>query len=223
MLNKKLITAAALGLSILSANSYATMISAGSNNPLAFSWDYFTGTSNLTGNGTITLSGFNSSQLTANITLNNTSLIGGNGGERLTSFGFGISPNATGVTFSDANDAGMTGALLGQIPSLATVEVCVFGGQNCSGGGNGGIYGAGGSDTFSILLAGNWGNSVEINPIGFKYQTGYGSFEFTTCTSNCGSTPPGVTEVPEPQTLALLGLGLAGMAFTRKRKQAAKA
>ncbi len=60
------------------------------------------------------------------------------------------------------------------IPSLAKIEVCAFGGNNCAGGGNGGIYGAGGSDTFSILLGGTWGTSVDIAPIGFKYQIARG-------------------------------------------------
>ena len=76
------------------------------------------------------------------------------------------------------------------------------------GGGNGGIYG-GNSDSFKLLLAGNWGNSVNIDPIGFKYQTGAGSFHFTT---NGGS-------VPAPGPLALFGFGLAAL-VVRRRLQA---
>ncbi len=82
--------------------------------------------------------------------------------------------------------------------------------NNCSGGGNGGILG-GGSDAFTVGLLGTWGSSVEIDPIGFKYQTGSGSFEFTT--GNGGS-------VPEPGALALFLLGLVGMTVWPRRKAA---
>jgi hypothetical protein len=206
---------------LFSAVGNATVISSGSSNPLGFTWSYSSAAGALTGSGSLTLSGFNTSTLTMDVILNNTSLLSSN---RLTSFGFGINPNATGVTFSDASDAGMVNASMSSIPSLATIEVCAFGGPNCSGGGNGGILG-GGSDAFRILLSGAWGSSVDIAPIGFKYQTGSGSFEFTTSSSS-GSTSGGLsssgTSVPEPGVLALLSVGLLGQALLirqRRRQQ----
>ena len=172
----------------------------------------------LTGSGTMAIAGFNTSQLTLTITLNNTSDIGGQGGERLTSFGFGIDPNATSVSFSDTADSGLIGAgwASGALPAnVQGVEVCAIGGQNCSGGGNGGIF-ANTSDTFQIMLGGNWGSSVNIDPIGFKYQTGYGSFEFPSGGGGGGS-------LPEPSSIALIGLGLAalGIAVYQRRRQQA--
>jgi len=197
--------------------AHAIVVTNGSNNPLGFTWDYDTGTSHLTGFGSMVVSGFNSSSLSVTVSLTNTSQLGGNGGERLTAFGFGIEPDATSIGFLDANDDGMVGATLTAIPSLAAIDVCAWGGSNCSGGANGGIYGAGGSDTFAIVLGGTWGSAVDIAPIGFKYQTGYGSFEFTSSSSSSSSSSG--TTVPEPTTLSLLGASLLGIALMRRRRR----
>ncbi len=105
LLRKFSIAAASAALMSLSMASQAALISASTNNPYAFNWSFDTGSSLLTGNGSMTLSGFNSSSLSIAISLTNTSLLGGQGGERLVSFGFGIDPNATAVGFSDANDS----------------------------------------------------------------------------------------------------------------------
>ena len=206
---------AALSVCLLSLGTagHATTISAGSNNPFAFAWSFSSGAGLLTGSGNLTLSGFSSASLTVAVTLNNTSVLASN---RLTSFGFGIDPNATGVSFSDAADGGMIAASLASIPSLATIEVCAFGGPNCSGGGSGGING-GTSDSFSIILAGTWGSSVNVDPIGFKYQTGAGSFEFTTGSSSSSSSSGRVAE-PGSTALVGLGLGILGLGFARRRK-----
>lgn len=186
-------------------------------NPYNFTWSFNSAAGVLSGAGSLSLSGFNSSALTVAITLNNTSGLASN---RLTAFGFGINPNATGIAFSDANDGGMVGATLDNIPSLNAIEVCAWGGNNCSGGGNGGISG-GGSDAFSVILAGTWGNSVDIAPIGFKYQTGAGSFEFTTASSTTSTSTSSGNLVPEPLSATLVGLGLAiaGLTTARRRRE----
>jgi hypothetical protein len=173
----------------------------------------------LDGTGTLSVSGFSSNSLTVTVTLNNDAPTPGQGGDRLTSFGFGIDPNATGISFNDAADGGMIAAVLNNIPSLNTIEACAYGGNNCSGGSNGGIL-AGASDTFQIILAGTWGTSVDIAPIGFKYQTGAGSFEFTA--SSTGAPPSGLSfGVPEPGTSALLLLGVGALSLAIKRRRAA--
>jgi hypothetical protein len=209
-LKKSGLALAVAGLMSLPTASMATLVN--SSDPLNFSWSFDTGTSLLTGFGSMTLSGFNTDTLSVAVTLNNTSQLGGQGGERLTSFGFGIDPNATSISFADAADGGLIGASMSSIPSLATIDVCAYGGNNCSGGGGGGIW-AGLSDTFTLLLGGTWGSSVNIEPIGFKYQTGAGSFEFTSSSSSSGALPE-----PASASLVGLGLGLLGFGFARRRK-----
>jgi hypothetical protein len=196
----------------------------------SFSWSFATPTNpsrNLTGTGSFSLTGFNSNSLTMTVTLNNTAPTLGQGGDRLTAWGFGISPEATTVSLSDVSDAGMINAELSFIPSLKEIEVCAFGGpNNCQGGGQGGDAGgifAGASDTFSLLIGGSWGASVTIEPIGFKYQTGTGSYEFFSSSSSSSSTSgSGITSGPAPEpgsaALALLGLGLLGAGYKLRRR-----
>ena len=213
-LKKSGLALALAGLLSLPTASMATLVGPGNNDPLNFTWSFDTGTSLLTGSGSMFISGFNSNTLSVAVSLSNTSAIGGIGGERLTSFGFGIDPNATSAGFVDASDGGMVDASMSSIPGLNSIEICAYGGSNCSGGGNGGIF-AGASDTFSILLSGIWGSSVNIDPIAFKYQTGYGSFEFTSSSSSSSGS------LPEPASASLvsLGLGMLGIAFARRRKK----
>ena len=150
------IAVAALSLLGLSLPSHAVIISATSDNPYEFNWSYTVIGSDslqhtLTGFGSLIVSGFNSTSLTVAVSLTNTSLLGGQGGERLTAFGFGIEPNATSVNFVDAADGGMNNAALGQnFPGFQGVDVCARGGSTCAGGSNGGIW-AGGTDSFSIV------------------------------------------------------------------------
>jgi MYXO-CTERM domain-containing protein len=160
----------------------------------------------------MTLSGFNSRLLRLDITLSNGASLSS---ERLTSFGFGISPNATALGFWDNDDGRIIGASLNaNFPGVQGVEVCARGGPTCAGGGSGGIRG-GSSDSFTIFLWGNWGQSVNVDPIAFKYQTGYGSFEFTTSTSSSSGNAP----EPGSASLALLGLGLLGAGFGLRRRR----
>lgn len=226
MMNSIKLGLVASALALGATASQATVVTIGGS-ALNFTWSFTSGSYTLTGNGSIGLS-MNGSDLDALVTLNNTSLAAD---ARLTAFGFGIDPNATGVSLVDSADGGMVDASLDNIPSLKTIEVCAWGGNNCSGGSNGGILGGGaGTDTFHLLMTGSWAglSTVDIAPIGFKYQTDGGSFEFTSSSSSSSSTSstsgPTSGDIPEPTSsgLVLVGLGLIGASFMARRRSASR-
>ena len=121
-------------------------------------------------------------------------------------------------------DAGINDML----PSFQSVDLCLWRSNNCSGGAIGDGLGESLQDTFSLILttAGNFTTSgiSFTSPYGVKFQ-GVGnsgnSFEFAGCivgTPGCGGGV--ITEIPEPTSIALLGLGLLGVASSRRRRQA---
>lgn len=212
-------TAVVLGLSVASAQAFTVT---GTGSDFVFGWTAPGGSYTLTGTGAVDVTAFSASSITLLVTLTNNTDSGAQPSDqvRLTAWGFGIDPNATGVTFSDPGDSsGMIGAELNSIPSLKTIEVCAYGGSNCPGGSNGGIFGDGGTDTFQLTLTGAFGSGVEISPLGYKYQTNEGSFEFSSTGSPSSTGVPTSTGVPEPgsTSLALLGLALLGAGFRARQ------
>jgi hypothetical protein len=210
-------------LFVSAQTSQAAVISSGTPSTGTVPFSFNTGSTTLDGTYSITGSGFGTATLTLTIVLVNNA---DTSSERLTAFGFGVTPNvaANGVGFIDAADGGMVNASLGaNFPAFQDVEVCSFGGPNCAGGGGGGIDGAGGSDTFMVTLtalAGTTWGTVTLDPIAFKFQTNYGSFEFgptTSSTTNSG----GSSGVPEPGTTALMLLGAGALSLAIKRRRAA--
>ena len=241
---KAAVLAMAVGLGGLPV--HATVINpAGPGNVLNFSWSnpLLNGVT-ISGTGSMTASIVSGNlQLAVSLT-NNTNLLNPGDNTALMSFGFGISPNATSVSLATPVDNGVSGTggdLNGagmvtqqgntNIPSLQNMEVCAFAvfNGNCSGGSvNEGIQ-AGQSDQFGLTLGGTWGSTVDIAPIGFKFQGTYGSYEFYSSTSSSTSSSStsstgnsqgsGVTPEPNSTSLALLalGLGIIGTGLKRRR------
>ena len=143
-----------------------------------------------------------------------------------------VAPTLTSATDS----SNLWGVELNQVlPTFQTVDLCVFrdstavpGNNGCSGGAI-----AAGLDeqmtaaTFSLTLntAGNFLTSgIQFNsPYGSKFQnagTAGNSYELGGCdmaSNGCGGGSPPI-EIPEPGSLALVGLAMMGLAVTARRR-----
>ncbi len=148
----------------------------------------------------------------------------GPGTNRLVSFGITtVDPALTGAsTTGGVWDASIDTVL----PTFQTVDLCIWSSNGCPGGGINNGLGEGLSNSFFLTLttAGDFTNGISFtSPYGAKFQdvgvTGE-SFEFAGCivgTPGCGGG--GQTEIPEPASIALVGLGLLGASFARRRRQ----
>lgn len=168
-----------------------------------------------------TLSTLSATSATFALNVSNNST--GPGTNTLMSFGIdSISPLLTGAsTTGGVWDASINDTL----PSFQTVDLCIWSSNNCSGGNINNGLGEGLSNTFSLTLttAGNFTQGISFtSPYGVKFQdvgNSGQSFEFAGCiagTPGCGGG--GQTEIPEPASIALVGLGLLGAAFARRRR-----
>jgi hypothetical protein len=181
-------------------------------------WSYLGGpgtADDITGTATVTVFDVTATDILLNITISDTS---GDASARLVSFGFNTDPNATAVALSDTGasdtDAFSNTALTTNFPGYSTIDVCVFAGPNCSGGGGGGLQ-PGQTDSFRLDLSGSWGSSFTLDTFAAKFQSNGGSFELPGTPG--GGGPP--TQVPLPATLVMLGAGLAGLAVIGRAKR----
>ncbi|MET0519837.1 MAG: cistern family PEP-CTERM protein [Burkholderiaceae bacterium] len=176
---------------------------------------------------TFTLSSWSAGQAQFATSISNSST--GPGTNRLMSFGIDVvSPTLTGASANGNWDAGINDTL----PSFASVDLCIWRSNGCSGGAIGNGLGEGGIDTFvlTLLTSGDFTQGISFtSPYGMKFQdvglSGQ-SFEFAGCavgTPGCGDgggggSGGGITSVPEPGSLALLGVAIFAAGASRTRR-----
>lgn len=212
---KNLLKATALAVPLaIGSMAHAAVIST-SGGVINFTWSHVVeNEGTITGEGSIeaNLSGAN---LVLDVFLKNTTSGTGGDSVRLTAFGFGITPDATGVSIDDGDF--MKFASLDQnFPEFQTVEVCAFSGSVCSAA-NGGIE-AGDDDRFLLTLTGTWGSSVTLDPIAVRFAGDWSSHTFSVDEPNGPPPPPPPGQIPEPSTLAIFGLGLLALFGARRRR-----
>ena len=92
------------------------------------------------------------------------------------SLGFRVMPTPESgpliLTDTEANDADrfLTGATPAHVPRIDGQNVCVWAGNNCSGGPVHDGLSAGFGDAFALTLTGAFGSELDITNIGIKFQ-----------------------------------------------------
>ena len=124
--------------------------------------------------------------------------------------GFGTTPDATNVLFSDTPDGGFIGASLGAFPNFPNAALIDVIATTDPGAGNTLQFGE--SDTFGLTLsfADLSADGVEFGPFDAFFQSNPASFQVP-ANGNGNS-------VPVPGTLALLGAGLLALGFLGRRR-----
>jgi hypothetical protein len=166
-----------------------------------------------TAKSTWTVESFSPTKLTLGISLTNTTAA--SFPASITTFGFGVTPNATGAFAAGGKGTVFNKIGAGNGPNqtfpggFKGIDVCLFG-QNCAGGAffNGLLNHA--TDAVTVALSGVFGtNPVTLGLIPLKFQTDIGSFEVA------GTVSP----VPLPAALPLLATALAGLGLWGRRSR----
>jgi hypothetical protein len=217
----KVALAAMTGLLLSAAPARAASILVTGNTTFTAFWLYTPTNPDLAASARFTIANWTATGFDLTIDLvQNTTAVSPNINARLVSFGFGLSPDLTSIS------SPVNGTVFGwgftNFPGFQNVEVCGFAGNNCAGGGNGGLLpGQVQAGSMSIHINGPFPNGVTFSPIAAKFQTDIGSFETDSCLGTPAGCPtPGTFSfpTPEPASLVLLGSGLALGAFGLRRR-----
>jgi hypothetical protein len=205
--------------------------SGGSQTSFTTNWFVAPGTNGLpsgeaiSGTGVFQILNFTTTDLTLQITLTNDTVLPAPSNSnfndaRITAIGLDVDPSVTGASLTTSGAVFDHLTTTGNFPAFKEVDVCIFSGINCAGGGASGLSGNGASETFAIDLTGSFGPdlqhlSVDLSDLSTKWQ---GSSPLSFELAGGPGSPGGSTPLPEPGTLALLGSFLIGLFLVRRRK-----
>jgi hypothetical protein len=178
-------------------------------------WSQLQGTNQLVANANFDVTSVSAGSIVFLVTISNDSVLTTFANAGLASFGLQTAPAGTSASISGASV--FQDATIESIPNLNFINLCVWAGNNCSGGPQNQLLAVGASDSFTLTLFGSFPDGLEVLDSGAKFQTTGGSFEFpgTECTglADCQLPPP---PLPEPNTLLLLGLALLALVPLRR-------
>jgi hypothetical protein len=150
---------------------------------------------------------------------------------RVSGLGFkDIAPNAAGGSIASGEDGGTGWTFIsgGSFPNgFGSLEACLSNPPNCQGGGGGGVANGTNRTARFSLNFGSATDTVVFNSLGVRYQSISGTSGNTTFNGDSGTgrdigdpfVPGNEPGVPEPSTVALIGLGLTGLAVASRRRK----
>ncbi len=155
--------------------------------------------------GEVTIETLTPTNVEITVTIENLSAPnGGNGDPRLTSFGLQID-DATGVNSATGGSALDNAYFNSNFPGFGDVNVCGSSGNNCAGGGSGGID-VGFFDTFTLNVDGNFGDTIELLDFALKVQGAPDGASY-----ELAGAP-----IPEPTSIALGVIGALAVVARRR-------
>jgi len=144
-------------------------------------------------------------------------------GSRISSFAFNTNPDIDSASSTGTFDSAL---LSSNYPNqIGTVDVCFKGGGSNSCAGNSGGVTTGNTGTGSLTLGFNDPiSSLTLDDFFVRYQSITGAGNITSASgqgtvTSSTSTSSGGTPVPEPGMLVMFGIGVAGVAFARRRRR----
>lgn len=174
----------------------------------------------LNATSTWTVTNFTSTSLDLTVAITNTTILqNGYTKANIMSFGFNGNPTVHGtLTTAGTIFDGISSP--GNLPSIDnTIDVCVWAGNNCSGGSINNGLSTPGSDSVKLHLTYASTSLLTLSTFGIKWQTTGTSYAFTGCLQ--GSAGCGIS-TPEPGSMLLIMGGLGFITYFSRRQRVKK-
>ncbi len=207
-----------VGLAALGMSSAHALLINDDSDDFQVAWAAMVGTNVLSAHASFDVTSVTANQIVFTVNITNTSVLTTMANAGLASFGLQTEPEGTSASIAGASV--FQDATIDNIPGLSFINLCVWAGNNCSGGPQNQLLAVGASDAFTLTLNGDFSSGLNVLDSGIKFQTSAGSFEFpgTECAGLTTVCQPPPLLIPEPHSLALLGLGLLALVVARVRR-----